>query len=62
VTSIALPQILAELQKDGFKVVHMVPKETLGTLPQFDEAVQKEIKMPVVPKRPQEAVVRTLNQ
>jgi hypothetical protein len=24
--------------------------------------VQKEIKMPVVPKRPQEAVVRTLNQ
>jgi peptidoglycan-N-acetylglucosamine deacetylase len=62
VTSIALPQILAELQRDGFKVVHMVPKETLGTLPQFDEAVQKEIKMPVVPKRPQEAVVRTLNQ
>jgi peptidoglycan/xylan/chitin deacetylase (PgdA/CDA1 family) len=61
-TSIALPQILAELQRDGFKVVHMVPKETLGTLPQFDEAVQKEIKMPVVPKRPQEAVVRTLNQ
>jgi peptidoglycan/xylan/chitin deacetylase (PgdA/CDA1 family) len=61
-TSIALPQILAELQKDGFKVVHMVPKTTLGTLPQFDEAVQKEIKMPVVPKRPQEAVVRTLNQ
>jgi peptidoglycan-N-acetylglucosamine deacetylase len=61
-TSIALPQILAELQKDGFKVVHMVPKQMLGTLPQFDEAVQKEIKMPTVPKRPQEAVVRTLNQ
>jgi peptidoglycan-N-acetylglucosamine deacetylase len=61
-TSIALPQILAELQKDGFKVVHMVPKGMLSTLPQYDEAVQKEIKMPTVPKRPQEAVVRTLNQ
>ncbi len=61
-TSIALPQILAELQKDGFKVVHMVPKEMLNTLPQFDEAVQKEIKMPTVPKRPQEAVVRTIGQ
>jgi peptidoglycan-N-acetylglucosamine deacetylase len=61
-TSIALPQILAELQKDGFKVVHMVPKQMLTTLPQYDEAVQKEIKMPTVPKRPQEAVVRTLNQ
>jgi peptidoglycan/xylan/chitin deacetylase (PgdA/CDA1 family) len=62
VTSIALPQILAELQKDGFKVVHMVPKETLATLPQYDEAVLKEIKLPTVAKRPPESVVRTINQ
>jgi peptidoglycan/xylan/chitin deacetylase (PgdA/CDA1 family) len=61
-TSIALPQILGELQKDGFKIVHMVPKETLGTLPQYDEAVQKEIKLPTLAKRPPESVVRTLNQ
>jgi peptidoglycan/xylan/chitin deacetylase (PgdA/CDA1 family) len=62
VTSIALPQILGELQKDGFKVVHMVPKETLATLPQYDEAVLKEIKLPTVAKRPPESVVRTINQ
>jgi peptidoglycan-N-acetylglucosamine deacetylase len=61
-TSIALPQILAELQKDGFKVVHMVPKQTLDTLPQYDEAVLKESKLPTLPSRPQESVVRTLNQ
>jgi peptidoglycan-N-acetylglucosamine deacetylase len=62
VTSIALPQILAELQKEGFKVVHMVPKATLTTLPQYDEAVLKEGKLPIVAKRPPESVVRTLNQ
>jgi peptidoglycan/xylan/chitin deacetylase (PgdA/CDA1 family) len=62
VTSIALPQILAELQKDGFKVVHMVPKGTLTTLPQYDEAVLKDTKLPTLATRPQESVVRTLGQ
>ena len=61
-TSIALPQILAELQKDGFKVVHMVPKGTLTTLPQYDEAVLKDTKLPTLATRPQESVVRTLGQ
>jgi peptidoglycan/xylan/chitin deacetylase (PgdA/CDA1 family) len=62
VTSIALPQILAELQKDGFKVVHMVPKGMLTTLPQYDEAVLKDTKLPTLATRPQESVVRTLGQ
>src|ERR1700722_9685154 len=61
-TSIALPQILADLQKDGFKVVHMVPKQTLPTLPQYDEAVMKDTKLPTLATRPQENVVRTLGQ
>jgi peptidoglycan-N-acetylglucosamine deacetylase len=61
-TSIALPQILDQLQKDGFKVVHMVPKGTLNTLPQYDEAVQKENKLPTVAKRPQDSVIRTISQ
>jgi peptidoglycan/xylan/chitin deacetylase (PgdA/CDA1 family) len=61
-TSIALPQILEQLRQEGFKVVHMVPKETLSTLPQYDEAVLKEIKLPTVAKRPPESVVRTLSQ
>jgi peptidoglycan/xylan/chitin deacetylase (PgdA/CDA1 family) len=61
-TSIALPQILADLQKDGFKVVHMVPKQTLTTLPQYDEAVMKDTKLPTLATRPQENVVRTLGQ
>jgi len=62
VTSIALPQILGELQKNGFKVVHMVPKEMLATLPQFDEAVLKENKLPTMSEnKPTESVVRTIS-
>jgi peptidoglycan/xylan/chitin deacetylase (PgdA/CDA1 family) len=60
-TSIALPQILGELQKNGFKVVHMVPKGTLSTLPQYDEAVLKENKLPTMSdSKPTESVVRTI--
>jgi peptidoglycan/xylan/chitin deacetylase (PgdA/CDA1 family) len=62
VTSIALPQILDQLQKDGFKVVHMVPRGTLTTLPQYDEAVLKENKLPTLISRPADSVVRTISQ
>jgi peptidoglycan/xylan/chitin deacetylase (PgdA/CDA1 family) len=60
-TSIALPQILGELQRNGFKVVHMVPKSMLSTLPQFDEAVLKENKLPTMSdNKTTESVVRTI--
>ncbi len=60
-TSIALPQILGELQRNGFKVVHMVPKGTLSTLPQYDEAVLKENKLPTMSdNKTTESVVRTI--
>jgi peptidoglycan/xylan/chitin deacetylase (PgdA/CDA1 family) len=60
-TAAALPQILGELQKNGFKVVHMVPKETLATLPQYDEAVLKENKLPTMSEnKPTDSVVRTI--
>ena len=63
VTSIALPQILGELQKNGFKVVHMVPKGTLSTLPQYDEAVLKENKLPTLTdNKPTESVVQTISE
>jgi peptidoglycan/xylan/chitin deacetylase (PgdA/CDA1 family) len=62
VTSIALPQILGQLQKNGFKVVHMVPKIQLTTLPEFDEAVLKENKLQTLSNRPTESVVKTLNE
>jgi peptidoglycan/xylan/chitin deacetylase (PgdA/CDA1 family) len=61
-TSIALPQILEQLRQEGFKVVHIVPKDMLGTLPQYDEAVLKENKLPTLTSRPAESVVRTIVQ
>jgi peptidoglycan/xylan/chitin deacetylase (PgdA/CDA1 family) len=60
-TAAALPQILGELQKNGFKVVHMVPKDTLTTIPQYDEAVLKENKLPTMSEnKPTDSVVRTI--
>jgi peptidoglycan/xylan/chitin deacetylase (PgdA/CDA1 family) len=35
-TAHALPDILTELKKRGFKVVHVVPKGTATTLPEYD--------------------------
>jgi len=61
-TSIALPQILGQLQKNGFKVVHMVPRGTLTTIPQYDEAVLKENKLPTMAgNKPADSVVRTIS-
>jgi len=61
VTATALPQFLGQLRANGFKVVHMVPKGTLTTLPQFDEAVLKENKLQTSTNRPQDSVVRTIS-
>jgi len=61
-TAIALPQLLGQLQKNGFKVVHMVPKGMLVTLPRYDEAVRKENALPTVTSRPTDSVVKTLSE
>jgi hypothetical protein len=40
----------------------MVPKGTLSTLPQYDEAVLKENKLPTLTdNKPTESVVRTIS-
>jgi peptidoglycan/xylan/chitin deacetylase (PgdA/CDA1 family) len=40
-TARALPGLLTELKKRGFKVVHMVPKDTAHTLPDYDARAAK---------------------
>jgi peptidoglycan/xylan/chitin deacetylase (PgdA/CDA1 family) len=40
-TAHALPALLAELKKRGFKVVHMVPRAEARTLPQYDARAAK---------------------
>ncbi|MEO8421560.1 MAG: polysaccharide deacetylase family protein [Hyphomicrobium sp.] len=42
-TAHALSSILAELKKRGFKVVHLVPKATAPTLPEYDAQAERLI-------------------
>jgi peptidoglycan/xylan/chitin deacetylase (PgdA/CDA1 family) len=62
VTAAALPELLAQLKAGGFKIVHMVPKDQITTLPQWDEAVLKDEKLPTVSQRPTSSVVRTISE
>jgi peptidoglycan/xylan/chitin deacetylase (PgdA/CDA1 family) len=61
-TSIAIPEILAKLKAGGYKVVHMVPRDQITTLPQYDEMVQKTDKLQTVNQRPVSDIVTTVPQ
>ena len=36
-TADAIPELLRQLKRAGYKIVHMVPKEQLSTVPKYDE-------------------------
>jgi peptidoglycan/xylan/chitin deacetylase (PgdA/CDA1 family) len=61
-TAKAVPTILSELKAKGYKVVHMRPKASLATLPQWDEAAKAEIKGNVGTDRPVSSVIRTIEE
>jgi len=61
-TAHALPEILAKMKAAGFKVVHMVPRDQLQTLPQYDEEVQKTQKLPTLDQRPTSSIVHTITE
>jgi hypothetical protein len=61
-TAEALPELLAKLKAGGYKVVQMVPKDQLQTLPQYDEAILKDEKLPTVSQRPTSNIVHTITQ
>jgi hypothetical protein len=43
-------------------VVRMVPKAPVQTLPQYDEELLKDAKLPTVSERPVSSVVQTISQ
>jgi peptidoglycan/xylan/chitin deacetylase (PgdA/CDA1 family) len=57
-TSQAVPQLLAELKAGGYKIVHMKARSTVTSLPQYDEELKKDAKLPTVSQRPTSSVVR----
>lgn len=62
VTADALPELLNRLQAGGYKVVHMRGKTPVQSLPEYDEILKKEIKLPTVSERPTSSVVRTITE
>jgi peptidoglycan/xylan/chitin deacetylase (PgdA/CDA1 family) len=60
VTAEAMPQLLKQLKDGGYQVVHMTGKTPVKSLPEYDELLKKEIKLPTVSDRPTSSVVRTV--
>lgn len=63
-TGEAMPALLARLKAGGYKVVQMKAKTTLETLPEYDEALMKDMKVPTAgtTTRPISSVVQTVSQ
>jgi hypothetical protein len=61
-TAEALPELLHQLKASGYKVVHMVPKQALTTIPKYDEMVTHQDKLSSNNTRPESSVVRTIGQ
>jgi peptidoglycan/xylan/chitin deacetylase (PgdA/CDA1 family) len=61
-TAEAMPELLRRLKAGGYKVVLMKPKAPMQTLPEYDEAVIKDLKLPVATTRPVSNVVQTVSQ
>jgi len=63
-TSKAVPALLDELKAKGYKVVHMKPKTTVTTLPEYDALIEKDVKgLPMAgTDRPTSSIVRTVTE
>jgi peptidoglycan/xylan/chitin deacetylase (PgdA/CDA1 family) len=61
-TAEALPTLLRRLKAGGYKVVQMKAKAPLQTLPEYDEGLVKDMKVPMASTRPVGSVVQTVSQ
>jgi peptidoglycan/xylan/chitin deacetylase (PgdA/CDA1 family) len=61
-TAEALPALLRKLKAGGYKVVQMKAKAPIQTLPQYDEELMKDVKLPTVSSRPVSSVVQTISE
>ena len=63
-TGEALPTLLARLKAGGYKVVQIKAKTTFQSLPEYDEALLKDLKVPTAntTTRPISSVVQTVSQ
>jgi len=61
-TAEALPELLHRLKAGGYKVVAMRAKSPVQTLPQYEEELMKDVKLPTVSSRPVSSVVTTVSE
>jgi hypothetical protein len=61
-TAEALPELMHRLKAGGYKVVQMRAKAPVQTLPQYDEELLKDAKLPTVSDRPVSSVVQTISE
>jgi peptidoglycan/xylan/chitin deacetylase (PgdA/CDA1 family) len=61
-TAEALPDLLKRLKAGGYKVVAMRAKAPVQSLPQYDEELMKDVKLPTVSSRPVSSVVQTISE
>jgi hypothetical protein len=61
-TAEALPELLRQLKAGGYKVVHMVPKGEVTTVPKYDEMLAHEDKLSSNNTRPESSVIRTIGE
>jgi peptidoglycan/xylan/chitin deacetylase (PgdA/CDA1 family) len=59
-TGEALPTLLSRLKAGGYKIVLMRAKAPLQTLPEYDDALVKDMKLPTVSARALNSVVQTV--
>jgi peptidoglycan/xylan/chitin deacetylase (PgdA/CDA1 family) len=62
-TADALPTLLRKLKEGGYKVVQVKARTQLASLPEYDEALAKELKIPAsASARPVSSVVQTVSK
>jgi peptidoglycan/xylan/chitin deacetylase (PgdA/CDA1 family) len=61
-TAEALPELLSRLKAGGYKVVAMRAKAPVATLPEYDQELLKDVKLPTVSQRPVNSVVTTVSE
>jgi peptidoglycan/xylan/chitin deacetylase (PgdA/CDA1 family) len=61
-TAEALPELIRHLKDGGYKIVHMVPKGELTTLPKYDDMIKQKAKLSSNHTPPESSVVRTIGE
>ncbi len=61
-TAEAMPELIRQLKAGGYKVVHMVPKGAVTTVPKYDEMLAHEDKLSSNNTRPESSVIRTIGE